>query len=129
VASPAIAKAASPTGISQAIRCMAVHKGAANPFTAARSPMVDESFIGYLDKIIHFRIKNNSIRKTTNNKRNAVDLEWRSFAHHQMSPDRHTKACDCGFCPWCGALPMQTMTSICHTDDLVCITAYFVNDR
>ncbi|WP_131394622.1 hypothetical protein [Comamonas thiooxydans] len=50
MASPAIAKAASPIGISQAIRCMTMHKGAANPFAAARSQRVDESFIGYLDK-------------------------------------------------------------------------------
>ncbi|WP_147282727.1 hypothetical protein [Comamonas sp. AG1104] len=50
MASPAIAKAASPSGIPQAIRRMTVHKGAANPFTAACSPMVDESSIGYLDK-------------------------------------------------------------------------------
>ncbi|MPT08764.1 MULTISPECIES: hypothetical protein [Comamonas] len=50
MASPAIAKAASPTGISQAIGHMAVRKGTANPFSAARSQMVDESFIGYLDK-------------------------------------------------------------------------------
>ncbi|UUC94644.1 hypothetical protein [Comamonas sp. C11] len=50
MASPAIAKAASPDGISQAIRHMAVHKGAANPLTAACGQRVDESFIGYLDK-------------------------------------------------------------------------------
>ncbi|UBQ42709.1 hypothetical protein [Comamonas thiooxydans] len=48
--SPAIAKAASPTGISQASRCMTVHQGAANAFTAARSQRIDESSIGYLDK-------------------------------------------------------------------------------
>ncbi|WP_332579033.1 hypothetical protein, partial [Comamonas sp.] len=40
-------------------------------------------------KTIHFRIKNNAIRKTTNNKRNSLDLEWRSFAHHYLSHIRH----------------------------------------
>ena len=51
-------------------------------------------------KIIHFRSKSNPIRKTTNNKRNYLDLKWRSFAHHQASRGRHMATSVCGFCPW-----------------------------